>query len=130
MLSSADAAENILAAVLRSMGASLLHDTTAGKVSAASALSPELHEAVRTSWRATYGLLFGKDWVDTLGGHHIKTIRWHWAARHRICRGEEPWQDYFADFPMWSRGHAKSTIARRIAIVDAIIELSTRKCGS
>jgi len=92
-------------------------------------LSNELKAAIRKNWRAAYSLLFGDEFVDVLAPHHERTIRWHWAARHRICRNERPFRGYYADFPMWSRGHMKSTIARRLAIMDAVIELFYGRSG-
>jgi len=90
--------------------------------------------------------------VSRLARHHRDSIKWHWITRHRMCRRTVEIQNlstqlasgaiteaefsmlnaaceahhrirYYADFPMWSRGHAKSTIARRVAVVDAIISM-------
>lgn len=36
---------------------------------------------------------------------------------------EEHAPRYFAYFPIWSRGHMKSTVARRVAVVDALISM-------
>lgn len=92
-----------------------------------------------------------KPLVGRLARHHRDAIKWHWASRHRLCRQqvrervlreqlsaadltdgqrasiERKWREkqprYLADFPMWSRGHMKSTVARRVAVVDAVISL-------
>lgn len=57
--------------------------------------------------------------VDGLAPHHAEAIEWHWNARLALLRGEEP--DYDAYFPIWSRGHNKSGVARRIALIDGIL---------
>lgn len=94
----------------------------------------------------------GRPFVSVLARHHREAIKWHWASRHRQCRLEaqkrqvreneqhglvdnatanrqiallEATQSpqYLAYFSIWSRGHMKSTVAKRIAIVDAIISV-------
>lgn len=72
---------------------------------------------IETDWRTWYAAIFGQAFVDALAVHHIEAIEWHWLARTALLAGLEP--DYLAYFPIWSRGHLKSTIARRIAICDA-----------
>lgn len=93
-----------------------------------------------------------KPLVSVLASHHIDAIKWHWASRHRLCRQQirerqieteleaafgftiqqqqriiRKWREkqprYMAYFPIWSRGHMKSTIARRMAVMDAVIML-------
>lgn len=73
-------------------------------------------------WRAWYAEMFGAEFVTALADHHVEAIEWHWKALSAKLRG-----DYFrydTYISIWSRGHMKSTIARRIAVADAC--LSTR----
>jgi hypothetical protein len=93
-----------------------------------------------------------RPFVANLGRHHRRAIKWHWASRHRVCKTNR-WElderasfvnggltreefeatireyldthrpQWYAYFPIWSRGHMKSTIARRIAVVDALISM-------
>lgn len=118
-------------------------------------LSDELKTAIKGGWAPTWSFLFDtprRPLVARLASHHRKTIRWHWAARHRLCRhelakqqleiqlgngdiDETTWRllvaaaeirhnlEYYADFPTWSRGHMKSTIAKRVAVIDAVVSL-------
>ncbi len=72
---------------------------------------------VRRGWRATYAELFGEDFVSVLAPHHIEAIEWHWRSRTNFLDGEKP--EYWAYFPIWSRGHMKSTIARYMAVIDS-----------
>lgn len=94
----------------------------------------------------------GRPFVSVLAKHHREGIKWHWAARHRQSRLEVSKRQireneqagivtaevadaqiallektkapqYMAYFSIWSRGHMKSTIAKRIAIVDAILSV-------
>lgn len=90
--------------------------------------------------------------MANLGPHHRRAINWHWLSRHRVCRSTR-WENeqrstiqngnlepaefeefikdyleshkpaYYAYFPIWSRGHMKSTVARRVAVVDALISM-------
>lgn len=94
-----------------------------------------------------------RPFVANLGPHHRRAIKWHWFSRHRICKTkvweaterksfvnaggltqaefeetvnqylETHRPRYYAYFPIWSRGHMKSTVARRIAVVDALISM-------
>ena len=72
-------------------------------------------------WEAWWRAIFGDKLVDVLESHHRDAIAWHWEARQALNRGEVPPSDHYAYFAPWSRGHMKSTIARRIAICDAAI---------
>ena len=93
-------------------------------------ISPELREAIQTGWRATYSLLFDKPntpFVDVLAWHHRQAIVWHWVSRHRICLGMVA--RFLAYFSIWSRGHMKSTVAKRIAVVDAVLSVYYGKGG-
>lgn len=78
-------------------------------------------------WRAWYAEMFGREFVASLAGHHIQAIEWHWKALTAKLRG-----DYFrydTYIAVWSRGHMKSTIARRIAVADACLSTRAGKGG-
>jgi hypothetical protein len=75
-------------------------------------------------WRAGYEALFGKVFTDGLASHHAEGVEWHWDARLAFLRGEEP--QYDAYFPIWSRGHNKSGVARRIAVADGILSFQSK----
>jgi hypothetical protein len=78
-------------------------------------------------WRAWYGEMFGHGFVAALAPHHVEAIEWHWKALSAKLRG-----DYFrhdAYISIWSRGHMKSTLARRIAIADACLSVRAGKPG-
>jgi len=70
-------------------------------------------------WRTWYTAIFGEQFVSVLASHHIEAIQWHWDSRMAQLKGVRP--EYLAYFPIWPRGHMKSTIARRIAVCDAAI---------
>ena len=70
-------------------------------------------------WRAWWSEIFGADLVNAFAPHHAEAVEWHWNARQALKRGEKP--DYSAYFAIFSRGHMKSTLARRIAICDAAL---------
>ena len=78
-------------------------------------------------WRAWYATIFGQAFIDSLDSsetddkHHSEAIEWHWNARQALLRGERPPNDFFAYFPIWSRGNMKTTVARRMAICDACL---------
>jgi hypothetical protein len=78
-----------------------------------------LRALIKRGWKALYTEMWGEDFVAATARHHRTTIKWHWTARHRFIRHQKP--KYFADFPIWSRGHMKSTVARKIAVVDAVL---------
>jgi hypothetical protein len=80
-----------------------------------------LNAAIGGGWRALYAAAFGQSFVDILAPHHIEAIEWHWFSRFGFINGGKP--DYWAYFPIWSRGHLKSTIARRIAVADGLISV-------
>jgi hypothetical protein len=96
-------------------------------------LSKDLRLAIAKGWKATYSLLFDdltkfeRPFVPNLATHHVRAIKWHWISRHRVLRGQKP--TYYAYFPILSRGHMKSTLAKRIAIVDAILSMYYEKGG-
>lgn len=93
-------------------------------------ISPELYAAMADGWQATYSLLFDtpeRPFVANLGPHHAEAIEWHWNARLDLLNGEKP--DYWTYFPIWSRGHMKSTVARRIAVMDALLTVAYGEAG-
>jgi hypothetical protein len=79
----------------------------------------KLQDLIAKGWRETYAELFGESFVAVLAPHHSDSIEWHWKSRIDILEGRKP--EYYADFPIFSRGHMKSTLARRIAVVDAVL---------
>lgn len=74
---------------------------------------------IRKGWQETYIEAFGAFFVDGLAFHHIEAIEWHWNARIAFLTGATP--DFDAYFPIWSRAHNKSGVARRIAVMDGIL---------
>lgn len=86
-------------------------------------VSGELAAAIKKGWKATWKFLFDdpKFRIEKLARHHRRAIKWHWNARHRVARGQKT--KYYAYFPIFSRGHAKSSVARRIAVMDAILSV-------
>jgi hypothetical protein len=86
-------------------------------------LEPETAgELEACGWEAWYSRMFGKQFVAILAKHHRESIEWHWDARMAQRRGEKP--EYLSDFPIWSREHMKSTVARRMAVCDACLSVS------
>lgn len=81
--------------------------------------SKNLQTLIAQGWHATYTALFGEDFVEALAPHHIEAVEWHWTSRIDLLEDRVP--DYWAYFPIWSRGHMKSTIARRIAVTEAVL---------
>lgn len=87
----------------------------------------DVRQFIDRGWPDMYARLFGSSLVDVMAEHHIETVDWHWNARLNLLNGKDP--EYFADFPKWARGHMKSTLARRIAVVDAILSYGYGKGG-
>lgn len=106
-----------------------LHALSARDAAAATQIRQQASDpaqAARTleaqGYRAWYAEIFGQSFVDAWAKHHEEAIAWHWNARQSLLKGERP--DYDAYFAIWSRGHMKSTIARRLAIADAALSVS------
>lgn len=76
---------------------------------------------------AVYAKLFGEDSVEALAHHHREAIEWHFMSRLAFLRGERP--AYLAYFPIWSRGHMKSTVAERMVVVDAFLSAAHKQPG-
>lgn len=72
-------------------------------------------------WRVWYAEMFGAEFVKALGEHHEQAIEWHWDAA--IAKREGRPVECDAYIAAWSRGHMKSTIARRIAVADACLSV-------
>jgi intein/homing endonuclease len=99
-------------------------------------LSDELRRVIGEGWGSAWSFLFDdahRPFVANLERHHRASIRWHWATLHRLCRNEiivreqlaasrqfnekqterivRKWREkavrYYADFPIFSRGHMK-----------------------
>lgn len=80
----------------------------------------ELEEEGCEAW---YREIFGDKFWEVMGPHHREAVNWHWEAKMSQRRGEKPeWDAYFS---IWSRGHMKSTLARRIAVCDACLSITT-----
>lgn len=78
-------------------------------------------------WKVTYDTLFhdsrySKSFSNSLAEHHIEAVEWHWNARIDILEKRKP--DFYAYFPIWSRGHMKSSLAKRIAVIDAFLSFA------
>lgn len=84
-------------------------------------------ELVKKGWKAFYAHYFGQGFVDSLAPHHEEAIKWHWDSRLAFLKGERP--DYLAYFPIWSRGHMKSTLAEHIVVVDAMLSVLFGQTG-
>ena len=89
--------------------------------------SVQLKALVEQGWVHTYTALFGQSFVDALADHHAEAIEWHWTSRLAFLKGEHP--EYLAYFPIWSRGHMKSSCAERMVIVDAILSVAYKQPG-
>jgi hypothetical protein len=84
-------------------------------------------DLVAKGWRATYTELFGQKFVDVLAPHHIEAVEWHWDSRVSFLKNENP--EYKAYFPIWPRGHMKSTLAERMVVVDAVLSVAYDQPG-
>lgn len=89
--------------------------------------APDLTQLIDKGPIETYKALFGQTFVDALASHHIEAIVWHWESRIAFLTNERP--EYLAYFPIWSRGHMKSTTAERMVIVDAILSAAYKQPG-
>lgn len=72
-------------------------------------------------WRAWYAAMFGQSFVDALAPHHEQALAWHWASRTNLI--SNVLVKYLAYFSIWSRGHMKTTLARRMIIADACLSI-------
>lgn len=92
----------------------------------------KLQELIENGWREFYDEIFpedvekyGRKFSENLAPHHAESLEWHWESRLALIKGEKP--EYWAYFPIWSRGHMKSTLARRVVIVDALLSFAFDK---
>lgn len=92
-----------------------------------SAQAGPVMELVSKGWRHCYTELFGQTFVDVLAPHHIEAVEWHWDSRLAFLTDEKP--EYLAYFPIWPRGHMKSTLAERMIVVDAILSVAYSQPG-
>ena len=86
-----------------------------------------LQRLIWQGWRHTYAVMFGQEFVDALAVHHVEAVEWHWVSRKAFLDGEHP--EYLAYFPIWSRGHMKSSIAERIVVVDGVLSAAYGEPG-
>jgi hypothetical protein len=84
-------------------------------------------QLIEQGWRFAYAELFGQRFVDVLAPHHIEAIEWHWDSRLAFLEDRKP--DYLAYFPIWPRGHMKSTIAERMVVMDAVLSVAFNQPG-
>jgi hypothetical protein len=82
---------------------------------------------IESGWEAFYAHYFGQAFVDSLAQHHREAVEWHWDSRLAFLRNERP--DHLAYFPIWSRGHMKSTLAEHIVVVDAMLSAFFKQPG-
>lgn len=87
----------------------------------------KLKVLVDQGWTDCYTEWFGRSFVDALAPHHVEAIEWHWSSRIAFVTETKP--QYLAYFPIWSRGHLKSSIAERIVVADAMISTAYKKAG-
>jgi hypothetical protein len=93
----------------------------------AAGVSDELLDAIHHGWQATYALLFGQAFIDSMGDHHKEAVVWHWESRLAFLENRRP--DYLAYFPIWPRGHLKSTLAEHMVVIDAVLSVAFAQPG-
>lgn len=86
----------------------------------------EAYRLEQKGWFEWYRVIFGDEFVDAFGeSHHAEALKWHWDSRTAFLRGEKP--DYFAYFPIWSRGNGKTTLLRALIVADACLSITANK---
>jgi len=83
-----------------------------------------LRRLVDSGWRDLWSEIFGEQLVDVMAPHHEEGCLWHYDARMELLNGGQPINDWWSYFPIWPRGHMKSTIARRMSVIDAMMSWS------
>ncbi len=81
----------------------------------------KLQALIAKGCEAFWREIWGKDLWDILAPHHIEAIKWHWESRIALLTGGRPPHDWFAYFPIWSRGNWKTSAAERIVVTDAML---------
>jgi hypothetical protein len=71
-------------------------------------------------WQVWYPTVFGEDFYSNLATHHKELLEWHWWTVIQLRAGL-PRVDPDTYPAIWSRGHRKSNIARRIVVADACL---------
>ncbi len=118
----------------------------------------QMREILEQGWRPAYLTLFGSKFVASMAPHHQEAVQWHFDSRlgflkiaertidleKQIESGEltkETFEALLADFvkrykpeylsyfPIWSRGHMKTTMAEHIAVVDGVMSATYRQPG-
>lgn len=87
----------------------------------------ELRTLVDKGWRVCYAEWFGENFADSMAPHHAEAVEWHWESRIAFFEKRKP--EYLAYFPIWSRGHAKSSYAERMVVVDGMISYAYDQPG-
>lgn len=87
----------------------------------------KLKALIREGCNALYSALFGQDWWNSLADHHREALEWHFESRLAFLEGRKP--EHLAYFPVWSRGHAKSSLAERMIVVDAVLSVAFDQPG-
>lgn len=71
-------------------------------------------------WQVWYPTVFGTDFYSNLANHHKELLEWHWWTVIQLKAGL-PSVDPDTYPAIWSRGHRKSNIARRVVVADACL---------
>lgn len=91
--------------------------------------SGQLKALVEKGCEIFYSMIFGNEFWNELAAHHKEALNWHFEARVALCKGERPPNEWFAYFPIWSRGNNKTTLAEILCVVDAMISLALNVPG-
>lgn len=86
-----------------------------------------LLELISKGYDAFYREMFGDEFVDgfdsleTSDTFHTDAVEWHWEARLALLRGGRPPDDHWVYFPTWPRGYGKSSVLKKMLVVDALL---------
>lgn len=92
-------------------------------------------ELADKGWEEFYAEIFGQSFIDSLDSaetddmHHSDALQWHWDARLALLNGERPPNEWFVYFPTWARGNMKTTLARAMLVVDALLTFAHGQRG-
>lgn len=89
--------------------------------------TPEAVALERLGWEAWYAEIFGESFVRSLATHHRQALKWHWDARTSLIARLVV--QFLAYFSIWSRGHMKTTLARRMVVCDACLSTTAGTGG-